>query len=89
MDLTKHPAFAEVDKNFMSTLQSTINSLSSKSDIEVIGTLMAISNEAKKRNINFTPDMQAALLGYLKTRIPANKRSQFEALITMLTSQMS
>lgn len=89
MDLAKHPAFEGVDKDFLATLQSTINSLSYKSDIEIIGTLMAISNEAKKKNVNFTQDMQVALLDYLKMRIPPNKRAQFEALVSMLTAKMS
>ena len=89
MDLTKHPAFAGVDQDFLSTLQGTINSLSYKSDIEIIGTLMGISNEAKKKNVNFTPEMQAALLDYLKKRIPVNKRAQFEVFVSMLTSKMS
>jgi len=89
MDLSKHPAFEGVDKDFLATLQGTINSLSYKSDIEIIGTLMAVSNEAKKKNVNFTPTMQAALLDYLKMRIPVNKRAQFEVLVSMLTSKMS
>ncbi|MDF2612983.1 MAG: hypothetical protein K0S71_769 [Clostridia bacterium] len=89
MDLIKHPAFEGVDKDFLSTLQNTINSMSYKSDIEIIGTLMAISNEAKKKNVNFTPDMQVALLDYLKMHIPANKRAQFEAFVSMLTAKMS
>ncbi len=89
MDLMKHPAFKDVDQSFVSTLQGTVNSLSAKSDMEIIGTLMAISNEAKKKNVNFTPDMQAALLNHLKTRIPANKRAQFEAFVSLITSKMS
>lgn len=89
MDLMKHPAFEGVDREFLATLQGIINSLSQKSDIEIIGTLMAISNEAKKKDINFTPAMQTALLNYLKKRIPVNKRAQFEVFVSMLTSKMS
>ncbi|WP_070000825.1 hypothetical protein [Cellulosilyticum sp. I15G10I2] len=88
MDLMNHPAFKGVDQGFLSTLQGTINSLSYKSDIEIIGTLMAVSNEAKKKNVNFTPDMQAALLDHLKSRIPVNKRAQFEAFVSLMTSKM-
>jgi len=88
MDLRKHPAFKDVDRDFLTTLQGTINSSSSKSDIEVFGTIMAISNEAKKKNINFTPEMQGALLENLKTRIPANKHAQFDAFISLIISKM-
>lgn len=87
MDLMHHPAFADVDQDFVTGLQKTLNSISYKSDVEVIGLLMAISNDANRRNIKFTPDMQVALLEYLKSRLPVNKRGQFESLIKMLVSK--
>ncbi len=89
MDLIKHPAFKEVDHEFITSLEKTISSVSGKSDIEVIGTLMAISNEANKKNVQFTSDMQIALLEYLKSRIPAHKQPQFEALVSLIASKMS
>lgn len=89
MDLVNHPAFANADKSFLTYLQNTLTSLTYKSDIEVIATLMAISNEAHKKNVQFTPEMQVALLDYLKKRLPANKRHQFEAMIKTFTSVMT
>ncbi len=89
MDLVNHPAFASTDKSFLIYLQKTLSSLTYKSDIEVIATLMAISNEANKKNVQFTPDMQVALLEYLKIRLPINKRHQFEAMIKTFTASMN
>lgn len=89
MDLVNHPAFASTDKSFLIYLQKTLSSLTYKSDIEVIATLMAISNEANKKNVQFTPDMQVALLEYLKNRLPINKRHQFEAMIKTFTASMN
>lgn len=89
MDLITHPAFSALDTNFVNTLQKTLNSLSNKSDLEVLGTLMAISNEAQQKNIILTPEMQAALLEYLKNRMPTDKRAQFEAILSFMMSQMN
>ena len=89
MDLISHPAFAHADKDFLIYLQKTLSTLTYKSDIEVIGTLMAITNEATKKNIQFTPEMQIVLLEYLKNRLPLNKRHQFDAIIKTFTSTMS
>ncbi|WP_054741213.1 hypothetical protein [Cellulosilyticum ruminicola] len=89
MDLVNHPAFANTDKSFLIYLQKTLSTLTYKSDIEVIATLMAISNEASKKNVHFTPDMQVALLEYLKSRLPVNKRHQFEAMIKTFTTSMN
>lgn len=88
MNLSEHPAFAGIDQDFVTSLQKTINALSYKSDMEVIATLMSISNEANKKGIKFTSDMQLALLEHLKKRLPINKRSQFEAMIKMLSSKV-
>ena len=86
MDLMNHPAFKNVDPIFLSTLQKNLSSLAYKSDIEAFGVLMSISNEAKKRNITLTHDMQIALLQYLKSRLPISKRGQFDAMIKLLSS---
>lgn len=89
MDLIKHPAFYEVDQEFLGNLQGILGNLKGKSEIEIIATLMAVSNEAKKKNVTFTPEMQSALLDYLKTMIPVNKRAQFEAFVSVLAAKMS
>ena len=88
MDLVTHPAFADADKDFLVYLQQTLSTLTYKSEMEVIATLMAITNQAKTKNIKFTPEMQVVLLEYLKKRLPLNKRHQFEAIIKTFTSVM-
>ena len=89
MDLLTHPAFSNADQEFLVYLQKTLSSLTYKSDIEVIATLMAISNEANKKNIKFIPEMQLVLLEYFKNRLPLNKRHQFEAMIKTFTSAIN
>ncbi|PHV70913.1 hypothetical protein CS063_07785 [Sporanaerobium hydrogeniformans] len=89
MNLSTHPAFSHVDPNFLQTLQKTIDHTSGKSELEMLGTMMAISNEAKKKNISFTPEMQTALLDYLKSHLPVAKRKQFDAFLSMFLSKMN
>lgn len=86
MDLMSHPAFKNVDPAFLNILQKNISSLAYKSDAEAIGVLMSISNEARKHNVTLTPDMQIALLQYLKSRLPVSKRTQFDAMIKLFSS---
>lgn len=88
MKLSEHPAFKSVDSGFVSHLEHTINSLSGKTDIELIGSLMSIANEAKKRNVTLTSDMQLAFMEYLKQKLPHSKRNKFDALINMMSSQL-
>lgn len=87
MDLAKHPAFAGVSPDFVHTLQQTLDSTKCKSPIEVLGLLMAVSNEANRLNIPLTAEMQQALLEYFKMQLPKNQRGQFEAVIKMLSSK--
>lgn len=88
MKLSEDPAFRNVDPDFVTHLEHTINSLRGKTDIELIGSLMTIANEAKKRNVTLTPQMQVALMDYLKQKLPPSKRSKFDALIQMMSSQL-
>lgn len=83
MNLSTHPAFRNVDPAFVNNLQQTLASSSYKSELEIIGALMAISNEAKAKNITMTSEMQVALLDYFKGRLPVNKRAQFDAVLKM------
>ncbi len=89
MNLVTHPAFSHIDPSFLQTLQKTIDYTNGKSEIEMLGTLMAISNEAKKKNIRFTSEMQSALLDCLKSRLPVTKRKQFDAFLTTFLSTMN
>ncbi len=88
MKLCEQPAFHNIDQDFVNHLQFTLDSAVCKSAVEVLGLLMAISNEANKKNIPLTPDMQKTLLQYFKTRLPKNQRGQFEAVMKVLSSKL-
>ncbi len=88
MKLSEHPSFKSVDPSFINHLEQTISSLTGKTDIELIGSLMSIANEAKKRNITLTPDMQVAFMEFLKQKLPQSKKAKFDALINMMSSQL-
>lgn len=87
MKLTENPAFKGIDPDFMSRLEAILSGANYKNSVEVLGLLMAISNEANQKNIPFTPEMQSAVLQYFKSQLPKNQRGQFEALIKMFTSK--
>ena len=67
MDLLTHPAFSNADQEFLVYLQKTLSSLTYKSDIEVIATLMAISNEANKKILNLHQKCNLYFWNILKT----------------------
>lgn len=87
MKLSENPAFQGVDQDFVNHLETILTSANYKSSVEVLGLLMAISNEANQKNIPFTPEMQATLLQYFKNQLPKNQRGQFEAIVKMLSSK--
>ncbi|WP_410497191.1 hypothetical protein QTL86_10845 [Cellulosilyticum sp. ST5] len=87
MKLSENPAFQGVDQDFVSRLETILSSANYKSNVEVLGLLMAISNEANQKNIPFTPEMQLAILQYFKNQLPKNQRGQFDALVKMLSSK--
>lgn len=86
MNLCEHPAFKNIDPNFVRHIENTLAHSSSKSSIEVLGLLMAINNEASKRNINFTPEMQDVLLQFFKSTLPRHQRAQFDAILKTLSN---
>lgn len=82
-----HPAFDGIDRNFLKSVDQTMSSLSQTKDTtQIIGALMAISNEAKKYNVNLTPERQQALTMHLRNYLPADKRPQFDMFIAMMTN---
>lgn len=87
MKLSSTPAFKDVDSEFVSRLENSLNNANYKNSVEVLGLLMQISNEANKRNIPFTPEMQTTLLTYFKNQLPKNQRGQFEAILKMFNSK--
>lgn len=87
MKLSENPVFNGIDSDFMNRLDTILSSANYKSSVEILGLLMAISNEANQKNIPFTPEMQLAVLQYFKNQLPKNQRGQFEALVKMLSSK--
>lgn len=79
-----HPAFAGLDKNFLMSLEQRMNALSGKDSTEVLATLMAISNEAKRYHVSFTPERQEVLIDYLRSNLAPQKRKQFDMLVAMM-----
>lgn len=84
MGFYDHPAFQGLDKNFLLSLERKLNGLHGKNSNEVLTTLMTISTEAQKYNVNLSPAQQQVLMQHLRSNLPANKRSQFDAIITMM-----
>ena len=76
MKLSESPAFKNVDPDFVARLEGILATATYKSGVEVLGLLMAISNEANQKNIPFTPEMQTTLLQYFKNQLPKNQRGQ-------------
>ena len=80
MRLSEHPAFCHVDPHFINHIQQVLDSGSCNNSLDAVQKLLAISNEIKKNNINFTPEMQNVLLNYFQQRLPKNQRAQFSSV---------
>lgn len=76
--------FKDIDPSFLEKIDHTINSISGKNDIEVIGTFMALSNEANERGIKINPEQQKALILFLRDSLPPEKRQKFDLIISMM-----
>ena len=83
-----HPAFNGIDKNFLLNVDRTLRNVSGKDPTEVLAAVMAISNEAKRYNVQMTPERQQALMMHLRNCLPVNKRTQFDALLRMMMSNL-
>lgn len=89
MSFYDHPAFSGIDKNFLAHMDRTMQTVANTNDSSaIIAAIMSISNEAKRYNIVLTPDRQQALMLHLRSSLPANKRSQFDAFISMMMNNM-
>lgn len=84
MSFYDHPAFAGLDKNFLTSLERRIGALSGKDTTEVLAAMMTISNEAKRYNVTFTPERQEVLIEHLRSNLPTQKRKQFDMLVAMM-----
>ena len=83
-NIFKSDVFSSLDPSFLEKLESTIASMQGKSEVEIIGTFMALSNEAKKRNIVMNSDQQKALILFLRDSLPPEKRQKFDLFISMM-----
>lgn len=88
MGFYDHPAFEGIDKNFLTSIDRTLRSVSGKDPTEIIAAIMAISNEAKRYNVQMTPDRQQALMVHLRNSLPVHKRTQFDAFLRMMQNNM-
>ncbi|MGL4737753.1 MAG: hypothetical protein ACRCW2_09905 [Cellulosilyticaceae bacterium] len=87
MSFYDHPAFNGIDRNFLKSLDQTMGSLShTKDTTQIIAALMAVSNEAKKYNVNMSPAQQQALITHLRDYLPPDKRPQFDMFIAMMNT---
>ena len=76
--------FKDIDPSFLEKIDTTIHSVSGKNDIEVIGTFMALSNEANAGGIKMNPEQQKALILFLRDSLPPEKRQKFDLIISMM-----
>lgn len=80
----KSDVFSSIDPSFLEKIDTTINSMNGKSDIEIIGTFMALSNEAKQRGIVMNSEQQKALILFLRDTLPPEKRQKFDSIVSMI-----
>lgn len=83
-NIFENEVFKGLDPEFLEKVQTTLGSVSGKSDVEVIGTFMALSNEANQRGIKMNPAQQKALVLFLRDTLPTEKRSKFDLIISMM-----
>lgn len=89
MGFYDHPAFQGINKNFLLSLERQFNALQGKGSNEIMMALINISAEAKKYNVTMTPAQQQVLMQHLRSNLPANKRSQFDAVINLVMQQQN
>lgn len=75
--------FKDIDPDFLNKIEKTIASMNGKSDIEVIGTFMALSNEASKRGISLNSEQQKTLILFLRDSLHIEKRPKFDSIVAM------
>lgn len=89
MSFYDHPAFNGISKEFLTKMDQTMKAVSKSNDTTaVMAAIMAISNEAKRYNVTLTPARQQALILHLRSSLPADKRPQFDAFISMMQNNL-
>ena len=83
-DIFKSDLFKDLDPSFLEKFQTTVRSMNGKNDIEVIGTFMALSNEANDRGVIMSSEQQKALILLLRDSLPPEKRQKFDLIVSMM-----
>ncbi len=83
-NIFKSDVFSSLDPTFLEKIDTTIKSMNGKSDVEIIGTFMALSNEAKQRGIVMNSEQQKALILFLRDTLPPEKRQKFDSIVSMM-----
>ncbi|OON95329.1 MAG: hypothetical protein ATN36_08640 [Epulopiscium sp. Nele67-Bin005] len=87
MNLHEHPAFYGIDARFLQSMSHKLAHIEEGNAPQLISTIMALSEEAKTYDIQMTPERQQILINQLKDYLPAEKRSQFDMFVNMLSAQ--
>lgn len=83
-NIFENDVFKGLDPSFLEKFQTTINAMKGKSDLEMIGTFMALSNEADARGIKMNAEQQKALVLFLRDSLPPEKRPKFDLIVSMM-----
>ena len=83
-NLLKSDLFKNIDPDFLEKVKATFDNMKGKSDIEMIGTFMALSNEATQRGIQLSSGQQKALVLFLRDTLPPEKRQKFDLFTSMM-----
>lgn len=83
-NIFKSDVFSSLDPSFIEKLETTIGAMNGKSDVEIIGTFMALSNEAKQTGIVMNSEQQKALVLFLRDTLPPEKRQKFDLIVSMM-----
>ena len=85
MSVFDHPAFDGVDKRFLMSMQRQLTG--AKNGAQMAQALLSIQSEAKKYNVQLTPERQQLLIVHLRNSLPPDKRAAFENFIRMVYNQ--
>lgn len=83
-NLLKSDLFKNINPDFLEKVKATFDHMKGKSDIEMIGTFMALSNEATQRGIQLSSEQQKALVLFLRDTLPPEKRQKFDLITSMM-----
>jgi hypothetical protein len=82
MNVFEHPAFEGVDKRFIAYLQKQLGG--HKTGAQMAQALIQIQAEAKRLNIQLTPERQQLIVLHLRNSLPQDKQAAFDNFIRLL-----